>query len=342
MIRPYREHVALVFGVTGQALEFYPPTDEIMQDGPPASAATVTVYKGDGSNDDPASIAFTGTATLDSVSTTTDAAAGPSQSVRDKVPLTATTNVVAGRRYLLTNTAAAGGQRQIIIPKAIASADYVTHSGDVGYDFASGSTFLGLRHSLTVDSTFIATTSNINFFGNPTPSMGTVGQGAPAPPYRAVWAYPTGGGLSRRYTTTFDVARAPLKHNVDAARIRRLLPDSVHDEWLAQRGGDLAPQIAEAFDRLRFDVRMAGYDPDAITDPEITNRLTAMATCALLATHGVGRPGDRAAEAWAEEWERRYQNEFQKAIGTVMRAWTQADSTGALASTPPQQLWLER
>lgn len=337
----YREHVALIYGVTGQVVEFYPPSDEVVQDGSPASAATYTVYKGDGANDDSNSVAFSGTATLDSVSTTTDAAAGPAQADRSRVPLTATTSIAIGRRYLLSNTAAGGEQRQVIIPKAILSADAVTHSADVAYAFASGSTFRGLRQSFTVDATFIATIANLNFFG--TASLNGSGEPAtPMPPYRVVWAYSTAGNIVRRHTTTFDVCRAPLKHNVSEANIRAILPDAGMDAWLADRGAGFANQIAEGYKRFRADVRVAGYDPDAITDPEMVDRLVELATCAHLAAHGIGRPGDRSAETWAQEWEKRYTDLYQKAVGTVLRVWTQQDATGALASSPTQLMGLRR
>lgn len=337
----YREHVALIYGVSGQTLEFYPPTDEIIQDGPPAVAATCTFYKGDFSNDDSNAVAFTATPTIDSVSTTTDESCGPSAANRSRVPLAATTNTAIGKRYLLTNTAAGGSQRQVITPKAVLSADSVTHIGEVAYAFASGSAFVGLRHVVTVDSTFINTAANINFFGTSS-LVGGADAGRPVPPYRAVWAYTTAGGIVRRYTTTFDVCRAPLKHGVGEPDIRGILPDAELDAWLADRGTGFAAQIAEGFTRVRIDARASGYDPDIILDPEAMNRLVTMATVAHLAQHGIGRPKDRAPEAWAADWEKRYTDLFARMVGTVFKVWAQQDATGAIAAESTQRMGLKR
>jgi hypothetical protein len=241
-----------------------------------------------------------------------------------------------GRRYLLTNLAASGGQRSIIVPKSIQSADSVDHESDVSYEFASGSAFVGLRHSLTVDATFIVTLSKINVISAVT--LNTLGNAADTdtvtPPYRIEWSYTTAGGVARKHWTTFDVCRAPLKHSVTIESIRAAWPDVIWDEWVQQRGSDFAPQIADAFARLQFDVRMAGYDPDMVTDPEIADRLTMLATRALIS---------RALEKGdAQSYEDDYRNAFEKAIGTGLKAWMQTGNSGAITSNPAVQLWLDR
>lgn len=331
---PYRRHVALVYNVTGATLEFYPPPDEIAAFGAPTSAATYSVWAGVQGLDETAQ--FSGTSTLDTVSTTTDAAVGPSQARRNRVPLTATTSTAVGRRYLITNLAASGGQRQIVTVKSIQAADSVDHEQDVQTEFASGSAFVGLRHSFTVDATFIATQTNINVYGSlssQSQSWDAEDTRTSAPPYRIRWTY-TLGGETRHHWTTFDVCRAPLKHSVTIDHVKVTWPDSVWLEWTQQRGSDFQPQIDEAFDRLKFDIRMAGYDPDMITDPEIVDRLVKLGAVACI-THALDRDPEGKYEA-------AYQNSFQKAIGTGLKAWISTSSTGAIAPDAAVQLWLTR
>lgn len=326
----YRSHTALVYNLAGQELEFYPPPAELLAGGAPPAAATYRVFAGSQSNDD--TPRFTGTASLDATSTTTDAASGVSVAQRNRVYLTATTNVVAGRRYLLTATAATGGHRLVIVPRTVQSADSVDHQNDLPVDFASGAAFVGLRHSFTIDPSFIATASNINMRGV---SGGRYESdtSTSAPPYRVEWTY-TIGGLTRKHWTTFDVCRAPLKHNVTIDHVKAAMPDVVWHEWTQQRGEDYQPQIDEGFERVKMDIRMAGYDPDVVVDPQITDRLTTLAARACIT-----RALDKDVDGF---YESKYVEAFQKAIGTGLRAWLSVDSSGAVAQDPARQLWLTR
>lgn len=332
----YRTHVALIYGVTGQTVEFYPPIEEIIKDGGTLSAAaTYQVFGGTQSNDDTPLLTGTATADAATVVTDTDEACGPSKANRSRVPLTATNGVRIGRRYLLNDSSA--GRMMIVVPKAIASADSVTHETELFAEFATGSVFVGLRQTFTIDSTFIQTASNINVSGAlvdrvlPFNSSDTA---TSFPPYRIRWAYATGGAEPRRYWTTFDVCRAPAQHSVTVENVRAMVPDIIWDEWTQQRGQDFAPQIHEAFERLRFDIRMAGYDPNMVTDPLIMDRLTTLAAVArIMRALDKDQSGD---------YEKDYRNAFEKAIGTGLRAWMQTDSSGGITPNPARQLWLER
>jgi len=329
----YRTHAALTFNVLGQTVEFYPPIDEILLDGgPPTVAATYTVFRGTQSDDD--APVFQGTATLDPVSTSTDDTCGPMSFDRTRVPITTTANVVIGRRYLLSNVPTNGSQRQVVIPKVISANDSVNHEAEIWHNYDPLSTFKGLRHSFVIFPAFITDSSSINIASTIVAGMGTGDTASAFPPYRVRWSYATGGGALRQHWTTFDVCRAPLAHGVTVDNVKRMVPDVIWDEWTQQRGMDFAPQIAEAFERVRFDIRMAGYDPNMVTDPLIVDRLVTLAAVARIM---------RALEKDpAGDYEKDYRNAFEKAIGTGLRAWMQTDSTGAITPSPVRQLWLER
>lgn len=334
----YPAHVALVYGTTGQVLEFYPPPSEVMTFGPPVGVGTYAVWRGEDGMDQ--SVQFTGTAAWDTTSTTTDGICGPSQARRDRIPLTSTSGVAVGRRYLLTSN----GRRLVVTVVAIASGDYVDVDGDIPLDFASGSLFTGLRYTFTVDPTFIATVTNINVFG----SRITVGPGTSggtqtsAPPYKVRWTYVTGDGLVRHAWTTFDVCRAPAKHTVTLDDLKEAYPELPYEEWLGQRGQAFQPQIRASWDRVRWDIRMAGYDVDMLSlDLEVLNRLTLMATLAQVAKLGC-HPPERDATDWAAECEAAYLKTLNDSVTVTLKAWVQTDASGAIALETSEQLWLRR
>ena len=325
-------HVALTYGRTGQTVEMYPPVAELINDGPPASAANYRVLAGTKSNDETAEIALTA-ATLDSVSTTVDVVSGYAQTNRTRLYLTATTNIAIGRYYLVANTA---GQREVVRVANIAAGDYVELEVPLSYDYAiTSSTFKGIRHYFTIDATFIATESKINVYGTPSLDGGRSAS-TNAPPYRVEWVYSTAGSIPRNTWTTFDVVRQQFKHSVSVGDIRRLVPDVVFTEWTQQRGQGFEPQIDEAAQRVQYDIRMAGYDPDAVRDPFVLDQLIKYATLSVL--KGAGLP----LELTFEDYEGIYRKKFDAAIGTSLKAWMDTGSEGSITPAPAQQLWLRR
>jgi hypothetical protein len=344
MIPSYRRHVALIYGASGPFLEFYPPTDEVVRYGWPSAHPTFSVWRGEDGNDSTAQ--FSGTAVLDSTSTTTtDAAAGPSQARRNRLPLTSTTGFGAGKRYLVSTPTTSGRRRLVVTCVAVATDDYIDLAEDLTIEVPSGSTVAHLRCIAAVDATFIATATNINVFG----SRVSVSAGASgstqtsAPPYRVRWSYlGSDDSIPRQTWTTFDVCRAPAKHSVTKAELLELMPDVVFDEWKAQRGQDFQPQIRAAWDRVRWDIRMAGYDVDMLSqDTEVLDRLTLLAARAQLAQLGC-RPRDRDANDYATECENAYKNAVNDSVTVTLKAWAQTDASGAIAIETNQQLWLQR
>ena len=94
----------------------------------------------------------TGNATVDSVSTTTSAAAGRGTADPRQLLLTSTTDVTAGRRYLLSY----GGRSELMRVSAVSGTTVRLHSS-VAQPFASGASFLGVELSATITSGTCAT-----------------------------------------------------------------------------------------------------------------------------------------------------------------------------------------
>ncbi len=324
-------HIALIYGVTGQEVEFYPPASQVVQDGAPA-AATYSVWRGTQGNDDTA--LFSGTATLDSVSTTLSSAAGYSQANRRAIALTSSSGAAIGRWYAVTNAA---GQRE-----AVQLATVAQLVDDLAYDYAAADTVRGLRHVATVDATFIAASANINVSG--AQSLLHRHQGAgdkiAAPPYRVRWTY-TLAGLTRHYWTGFDVVRAPAQHGVSVADLRGIFPDISDHEWRQTRGQHFQAQIEEAWDRFKIDARVSGYDPSSFRDPQLVARLVKLAAIWGLALSGVV-PGGWSKAEYVPIAQREYESLFARAIGTALNAWVDTATVGAINPTPPRQLWFVR
>jgi hypothetical protein len=325
-------HVSLTFGVTGQVLEFYPGQSEILFDGAPTAAATYAVYRGTTGLDGTAE--FSGTATLDAVSTTVDAASGYGQANRTKLYVTATTSMAVGGRYLVTN---ALGQREIVTVSSITAADYVEVEEPLGYDYASGATVKGLRHYFTVDATFIADTSSINMLGNSPDLDGASDTATSSPPWRIVWAYTT-GSTPRRTITSFDVARAPFHPEVTFSEIREMYPDLIHHEWVDTRGQDYSGQLRAAERDLRIRIRAAGYDPNQIQDPEIHQQLLRQLWAVTI---GKGLLVNKPEIApWLQLAIEDFEKSFNGTINSTLRAWVSTSSGGAVTPEPARQLWL--
>jgi hypothetical protein len=326
-------HTTLIYNLTGQTLEFYPPDAEVVGSGAPTVAATVTAWEPSTGN---AGTAEWGpsAATLDSVSTTVDASSGYSQSNRSRLYLTATTNVAVGRRYLVTN---AYGQREVVRVKAIASADYVDLEAPLAYDYAAADTFVGLRHTIAAPDAFLTDSSKVNT--NTLPSVfGDDGGGQESPPYRVKWAYST-GSISQQAWTTFDLSHRRASADLSIEDLREVLPDVAHVEWLSQRGQNFAPQLRAAEKALKINTRIAGYDPDAILDPMIWGQLL-LQQWAIHIGEAVAFGTADPEQPWVSGLREKHRALFNASISIACKVWIDTTGTGAITSTQPSQLWL--
>jgi hypothetical protein len=309
----YHAHVSLRYGLTGQTIEFYPPAELLVQAGAPATAATYQVWRSYQSNDD--TPILSGTATLDPVDTTTDDICGVDSDVRSLIPLAATTDIVRGYRYLLSDS-----RVTIVTPVSITDGDSIQADQDLLFNFASGSTFKGLRHSFIVDSSFVHEQQNINIGG------------FQLAPYRIYWTITYADNSVHVHVTTFDLVRSPLGHSVTVETLKPLVPDIIWKQWSQQDGLDFQPQIQAAYDQLVFDVRMAGYRPDMVEDPQIVDYLIKHASLAII----FGGLGESSAET--------YTNKYNVALGKALNAktWMQQDQTGRTNPIPRAQPMLKR
>lgn len=331
MSRADHAHVCLLFGVTGQTLEFYPPDAELLGQGA-AAAATVTVWAGTQPNSDTPKIGPSA-ATLDSVSTTVASASGYSQGDPRRLNVTSSAGFAVGRRYLLQS---ATGQREIIVPRAVATG-VVDLEQDLAYDYTTAATVVGVRQTLAVPDPFVQLESNLNVYGYAT-LFGEVPERGDAPPYRVLWSYAT-GGVTQNAWTTFDLQRKRARANLSIVDLREILPDVAHYEWLVQRGQNFDPQLSAAEKCVAIEARIAGYNPNAIIDPMIWDQIV-LRQWAVQIGESLSFGSDQPEPPWVQRMRDKYKALFDKSIGITLKVWIDTSGTGAIDPSPPEQLWL--
>lgn len=307
----------IIYGITGQVVETYPP--EWLLGAP--SSATAAVYAGDASNDDTSELAPT--VTVDAVSTTADVASGYSQANRRRLYLTATANVTVGSRYRLANAA---GQCEMAMPIGIAAGDYVTLAADLAYDYAIGSTLVGLRMYWTVDAAWVADSANV---------LATT-----SPSYRIIWAY-TLASATRRHYTYARLVRQAFGHGVTLADLERVCPDISLDDPAAQRGRGMQWLIDSAAERVRADLITAGWKPEQPRDSELVDQLVIRAALWHFVRHRwiQGDPLDMQVESMRKD----YSSLLDSSIRCAVRMDVDADGLeGGSTTEPVQQLWFSR
>jgi hypothetical protein len=310
--------IELIYGQTGQVVEHYPPE---MLEGVPSSASAI-VFRGSQDADDTGNAEFAPAVSIDAVATTVDAASGQSQPLRRRLYLTATTGIAVGRQYRLANAA---GQREVVVPVAVVTDDYLTLQDDLKYDYTTADALTGSRLSWTVDATWVADESNLLH-----PEL---------PPYRVIWTY-TIASLVRRDYSYLRLVRQVSTHHVTLRTIQGYWPDVSLDEQLNRRGQGFDYMISAAWDRVRIDIITSGYKPDQFRDTEIIDQLVTLKALQVMAMMGMF-PSGRDPEAWAAETKLDYDNLLGRSI-LNLKAQIDQSTSGAIAQRPAEGLWFRR
>ena len=198
------EKQQLLFGETGQSLVWDAP------EGRASAVNSVQVWRALTGDLGTAETATTGSASIDSANTTVDANSGASSANPRKLNVAATTNMVVGRRYLVT---AATGESEWVLVQEIVAGDYIIAAHPLYNDYVSADTVVGTRLTISVHSTFVADTSKI-----------TDGLTDPNPGYRVRWDY-TVASITRVHDAYFDLVRYAVQHTVQPIDMEALIPN---------------------------------------------------------------------------------------------------------------------
>lgn len=241
-------HQELLLGAASQVI------DCVCPDGRPASVTSVTIHATDA---DDATIAATCTsATIDSVSTTTSAAAGDGQSEPSSIPLTSATDVTVGRTYLLAGT---DGLNEWVTIIAV-SGSTATAKHNLRNAYASGATFKSTRIYATVPDAWAAATNNLTDPGKRTG-------------YRVRWVYVGADGLTHTVQTTAALVRYQTRNQVLPVHIDARFPgwlERLPTDYRSDQGKGL---IDAAFESVRLDLLQEGQSDHAMRDPAVFSEL---------------------------------------------------------------------
>ena len=241
-------HQELLLGAASQVI------DCVCPDGRPASVTSVTIHATDA---DDATIAATCTgATVDSVSTTTSAAAGDGQSEPSSIPLTSATGVTVGRTYLL---AGSDGLNEWVTIIAV-SGSTATAKHNLRNAYASGATFKSTRIYATVPDAWAAATNNLT---DPSKRTG----------YRVRWVYVGADGLTHTVQTTVALVRYQTRNQVLPVNIDARFPgwlERLPTDYRSDQGKGL---IDAAFESVRLDLLQEGQSDHAMRDPAVFSEL---------------------------------------------------------------------
>lgn len=260
----------------------YGTTSNTLRHLPPRAVASATYRIEDliSSPDSASRVLASGSATVDSVSTTLDASAGYTTGNARKIPLTATTSIAVGKSYWIE---AASGTGEIVEVAGIVSGDYVTTTTPLLGEYASGATFTGLQITASFPDAEVTEERLTGRW-----------------PMRVVWSY-TAGGQAYRVQETISIVRdtATESSGADAlAQMRLLFPDLV--TRMNADGREPARMIEGCRRQLVADLRARGAEPEQMLSGDIGRDLLMWETCNVLAMSGIA-PGSREPVEWARD-----------------------------------------
>lgn len=294
-------HAELLLSVSGQSL-YYDPPEPFRPSGTP----TVTVYQGYADDGSGTVSATTGVASVDSVNTTTTAAAYVGD---NSIVVTSATGITRAKRLLLTDTDT--GEFEWAEVMGVSSLT-VKLRGPLVSDYASGASVQGTRITISVDNTWAATASNLTDALNDPDDIRFAGITDVAPGaagYRVRWAY-TVNSIATLGVSYFDLVRYQGKNLVTPLGMDRLFPgwiDRLPPDYRADQGLSL---IEEAFLAVKMDALTDAQLLRRIRDTQVLSDLVRYRANALSMQNDVmaGRRDVGAYQLASDLYEQRYKS----------------------------------
>jgi hypothetical protein len=319
-------HQEILFGVAGQSFVYDPP------EGRPTGTPTAQVFSTGTDDDGTAELATTGVCSVDAVATTLNGAiaAGATSAV-----LANGASVVRSRRYVLTD--ADGDQEQVEVIAVNGTA--VAFRQPIVNDYATGSTFVGTRISISVDSTWSTSKSKL------TDVLGEVWRTAQATPndwaagasgYRVRWTYSV-NGTATLGVTYVDLVRYQAKNLVSPLDVDRRFPgwiDRLPTDYRRDQGTAL---IDEAFHAVRMDALADSELLRRVRDTQVLAELVRYRSnvCAAEASVLVNPAARDLLEVASQLYERRYKQ-------LIREPKVPYDNTGGGSNGQAQRLPISR
>jgi hypothetical protein len=256
-----RRTAAVIYNILNQTLELRFPK------GRPTSA-TFSVYRAFVDIDNSAPAEFSGTATLETINTTTTSAAGPAQPDPQQLVLASYAGLQTGRPYLLQSNSVQEWVELIEI-----AGSYVRVRFPLQYDYASGATLASTWLTAAVDNTWITDASKLSDMTDTFPD------------FRVKWDVVYSGQTYTVYSF-FDVVRALVRHNVEIGDVNARAPGLVDSLPVEYRVEDGRPLIDAAWSSVRAHLQAMNIQVDAIREDEVLDELVILRTLRVLAEGG--------------------------------------------------------
>ena len=304
-----RETPQIIFGVTGQTLSHR------VHRGRPDSAPSFKVFyrltDDDATGDD---IEFSGTASLDSVSTTLSSSAGISESDPRALSLSDASGVEVGRLYLLKEkgrriwvevTERDGNDLQIRLP--------------LSEDWTSSATFESTYVDISIDDTWVADDDNLWSHSDPNPTWRVRLDVTVDSEQYIEYAY-------------FDLVRGEVQEHLTVHDLEGIWPGVVNQLSTDHRIDRGQAQIDAASKEVKHRLHSINLNDAALRDNAAVDQFTLLVARRNLAESGIHPPGFEVTDfvELARTAEDRY---FEQHFGQVLRR--DVDSgTGGSATKP--------
>jgi hypothetical protein len=317
MSAPYPDDVQdITYNATGHSFFFQAPSR-------PASVESVKIVQATDGDDTTAEDASTGSAAIDAVNTTTDAAAGFGQANPKIIPLTATTSIVNGRHYILRDLT--GGFEEWVQAMYIESTVAVRSRVPLLNSFVSGSTFEGTLVSIGVDPTWAADLNNIS-------------DGSPNPGYRVIWSWTDADSVQHVDYTFFDLTRRAGQHNVKPTDMEFLIPGwskLLPRDHQIDKGAGL---LDESYRQVKIDLHQQDIPDQMVRHQDIIDELVKRKVIVMFTEwRAIVTNGDLGAvDVARSSYEARF-NKLIRAPSTI-KVPVGTDQTGAAGTVFGQSL----
>jgi len=302
----------LIFDVAGQTL-----AHRVMQGRP--TSATFDVLEDYA--DDSAVAEFSGTATVDSVSTTVDATSGLGTTDPHKINLTATTSIVTGRKYLISDNS----KQEWVEPIEIVSADYIRVRHPLRNSYSTAATFVGTTITAAVDATWVAAESSLSDHLDPNPD------------YRVRWEIVVGGATYIQYSY-FDLVRSTVTHGVDVEDLNARAPglhDNLPIEYQADQG---RPLIDSAWRSVQAKCASLKIDTDAVRDDQFIDELVIL-RCLFMLASGGWHPLGMSPGEYIQETRTDYERFIEQHLQVKLAHPVASGSGSGVVPVRAQPLW---
>jgi hypothetical protein len=314
------ETIDLIFNVTGQTIYF----DCV--EGRPSSITSVAVFPATTGDAGTAESATTGSAAVETnPNTTVNATSGAGENNPRKINLTAITGVAVGRSYLLTGSNSEKEWVEIVEVDSDGGDLDVYARSPLHNAFVNTDTFQSTRVSISIDSTWIADSSNISD-----------GDGSPGPGYRARWVYVV-DSVTYVKDAYLDVCRYVEQYSVTPADMERFLPSwrNILPTYHRVDGG--RKLIAEAYQQVQFDLYSAEVSDSLARDREAMDELVKQKARELILFQRFFESGTGAEVA--DEGRTQYRARLESLITRTAAMPMGADGTGASTKVTGTSIW---